>query len=405
MSASSVPTVQFGPNGFFPPLTSAILSGVQADFNAAFGGGLNPSLATPQGMLGTGLTANIDAANETFITIANGVDPAFATGRMQDAIGRIYFQTRQPATPTVVQANCIGLNGTVIPVGAIAVALDGNQYTCTSGGQIGIGGSVTLTFACSAVGPIACPAGQLNAIYQAIPGWDSITNPSDGVQGTNVESSSAFEERRAASVSANSSGPVAAMVGAVLQTTGVTDAYGIDNPTNSNETIGAVIVNANSVYVCVAGNFDPVAVATAIFSRKGPGASFTGATSQAVQDTNPAYSAPFPTYTIKFQTAAALPIFFAVDMAQNPGVPSNGAALVQQAVLNAFAGGDGGPRARIASTILALRFVSAIAALGPWATVRAIAVGVAAAPTGSNVVVPIDHVPTIVAGNVGVTFD
>ncbi|TIR78119.1 MAG: hypothetical protein E5X19_32455, partial [Mesorhizobium sp.] len=76
------------------------------DINGAFGGVLNPALNTPQGQLASSETAVIDEVNSTFLYFTNQVDPAYATGRMQDAIARIYFIERNPAQPTVVQALC-----------------------------------------------------------------------------------------------------------------------------------------------------------------------------------------------------------------------------------------------------------------------------------------------------------
>ncbi len=48
---SKVPRVQFTPEGLVLPNESAILAGVLSDMDAAFGGGLNPALETPQGQL------------------------------------------------------------------------------------------------------------------------------------------------------------------------------------------------------------------------------------------------------------------------------------------------------------------------------------------------------------------
>ena len=46
---TSVPQPTFGPTGYIIlPAESAILTGVFADINAAFGGNLNPGLTTPQ---------------------------------------------------------------------------------------------------------------------------------------------------------------------------------------------------------------------------------------------------------------------------------------------------------------------------------------------------------------------
>src|SRR5215831_15342169 len=98
---TSVPQPVFGTNGFIVPATSAILSGVLADFNAAFNGGMNLNLNTPQGQIASTLTAIIDDCNAQFLLYTNLVDPALSSGRMQDGIAAIYFIYRKPAEPTV----------------------------------------------------------------------------------------------------------------------------------------------------------------------------------------------------------------------------------------------------------------------------------------------------------------
>src|SRR5262252_6297603 len=136
MATTNVPAPTFGPTGFVAPAESDILAGVQADINAAFGGGLNPGLSTPQGQLASSMAAIIGESNDSFLAIANGVDPAFATGRTQDAIARIYFLSRNPSLPTVLQVQCNGLAGVVIPVGATITDNSGNTYSCTTQGTI-----------------------------------------------------------------------------------------------------------------------------------------------------------------------------------------------------------------------------------------------------------------------------
>ena len=131
MSLSSVPKIQFTPAGLVIPAETAVLAGVQDDINAAFGGGLNPALETPQGQLASSQAAIIGDKNNEFALFVNQVDPQYAADRFQDAIGRIYFLTRKPATPTVVQATVNGLAGTVIPGGTLAQDTSGNTYACS----------------------------------------------------------------------------------------------------------------------------------------------------------------------------------------------------------------------------------------------------------------------------------
>lgn len=388
MAGSNVPPVTFGADGFIIPAESAVLAGVQADINQAFGGNLNFTTssgsavnATPQNQLASSEAAIINSANQTFLYYTTQVDPAYAQGRMQDAIGRIYFIERLPAQSTVVQCLCTGLPQTLIPFGSVAEDTSGNLYTSTADATISNNGSVTVQFAANNPGPTPCPAGTLTTIYQAVNGWDTITNQSDGVLGTNVESRAAFEERRAASVAGNSFGAIGSILGAVSEVPGVLDYYGYDNGTPNPVTVLGQVVAANSIFICVSGGAQ-AAVAQAIWSKKAPGCAYTGNTTVVVVDPNPLYQNP-PAYNVTYETPASLEVLFTVNLVNSAAVPSNAVALVQAALVNAFAGGDGGARARIASDILATRFIAPVNALGAWAQVRTLAIGSGNTPSAT----------------------
>lgn len=371
---TNVPAPTFGPNGFTVPTESAILVGVQADINAAFGGNLNQSLSTPQGQLASSLTAIIGEVNDNFLFLSNQFDPALASGRWLDGLANIYLLTRNPALSTVVSAVCTGLPGVTIPVGALALAADGNLYSCTGSGVIPGAGSITLSFSCNNTGPIACQAGSLNTIYQAIAGWDTINNPSDGVIGRDVESDFQFEARRVASVASNSVGALSSMQGAVLSVPGVLSSYVTENPNSSPVTINGFTLASNSVYVAVAGGA-AVDIAQAIWSKKAPGCAYNGNTSYTVLDTSAGYSPPFPSYLVTWETPSSLPILFSVNLVSNTGIPSNATTLIQNAIINAFAGGDGGPAATIGALLLASRYYPDVTSLGTWAQIRTLQIG------------------------------
>jgi uncharacterized phage protein gp47/JayE len=382
MATTNVPGPTWGPNGFIVPSTQLVLAGVQADINEAFGGNLNPALDTPQGQLASSEAAVVDQVNATFLYLTNQFDPAFASGRYQDALARIYFLERNSAQPTVVQALCTGLAGVVIPEGATALAQDGNQYVCIEAGTIPGTGSIMLTFACLLPGPIPCPEGTLNQIYQAIPGWDSISNPADGVLGNDVESRSAFESRRIASVAKNSMGSLPSILGAVLSVPNVIDCFVTENDSGTSETIGGVSLVAHSLYVAVVGGGQD-AVAQAIWQHKAPGCAYNGNTTVVVVDESPGYSPPYPSYEVTFEIPDALPILFAVNLANSSLVPADAATQVQNAIINAMAGGDGGPRARIGGTLYASRFYAPIALLGSWAQIISIEIGSSNTPAAT----------------------
>ena len=381
---TNVPAPTFGPKGFIAPQESQILQGVTADINGAMGGGLNPALSSPQGQLASSMTALIGNANDTFAKMANDVDPSYADGRYQDGIARIYFIERLPSQPTVVVAQCSGLNGVVINVGALAQSADGNIYTCTVAGTIDNTGSCSATFSCNTSGAIACPAGALNTIYQSILGWDSITNIDDGIIGRDVENRSDFETRRYASVAGNAMGFLPSVQGAIMKVTNVLDAYVTENFTNAPITVNGVTIAAHSLYACVVGG-NSNDVAKAIWTKKSPGCGMTGNTTVTVYDDLSGYDPPLPSYQITYEIPDLLRTFFSVTITNNAQVPADATTQIQNAIINAFAGLDGGPRPRIGSTIYASRFYAPVAALGPWVQIVDVYVGSQNTPSASIV--------------------
>lgn len=400
--SSSVPSINWLPSGPVVPDESDILDGVMADANAAFGGNMNTkNLSTPQGQLAQSTTAIIGAKNDDILEVVNGVDPDKSAGRFQDGIGRIYFIDRNPAQPTVVTATCGGLAGTPIPVGAKAKASDGNIYMCTQAGTIPVSGSIDLSFACTVTGPIACGDGQLNKIYQAIPGWDTVTNASAGVLGNVVESRADFENRRRQSVAANSKGSVPSVRGAVLDVANVLDAYVVDNGLPTSVTIGGVVIGPNCLYVCAAGGAAQD-IGDAIWTKKSPGCNTQGNTPVIVYDTD-GYDPPYPQDTMNYDTATGLPILFNVQISDDANLPSNIEDLVKTAIAKAFSGADGGQRARIGRRILASRYYPGVENIDPSVELLSIQIGTVTA-NQNFVNVNINQIPTLDPNNIAVNL-
>lgn len=371
---TNVPQPTFTSTGFVAPSESAILAGVNADINAAFGGNLNMAGSTPQGQLAASTASIVGNVYDLFVNLTQQFDPAYASGLAQDALGRIYFIERMPATATSVACTCIGLPNTVIPVGALALDQAGNQYICTGSATIGAGGQVTAQFASVVTGTIACPPGFVNQIYKAISGWDSINNPAAGVVGTNVESRSAFEARRQQSVALNARGSLQAIVANVLNVPGVLDAYATENPTGGSVvTLGASLA-PYSLYVAAVGG-SAASIAQAIWQKKAPGCAYNGNTTITVVDSNSGYNLPLPSYQVTFEIPPPISVYFSVTLANGTAVPANALSQIQGALLGAFVGADGGPRARIGNRLLSSRYVAPLAALGAWAQVLSIQMG------------------------------
>ena len=364
---SNVPACTLTTTGFVAPSEQAILTGELADLSAAFSsqGSLNTGLSTPQGQLASSITAIIGDGNNQFLALANGVDPATATGRMQDAIGYIYFLERLPATPTTVPVLCYGANNVVIPAG-VALASDGTyQYANSSAVTISASGSVSASFTNTLPGPFPCASNSLT-ISQLISGWDSITN-SAGVAGSYVETAQAFELRRQQSVEVNSVNTNQAVFGAVLSA-GATTAYVVDNPTSGTLVVGGVTLTANSLYVAALGGTS-ANIATAIWNKKPPGCNYqSGTNTVTVVDSNPAYNGSGPSYSVTYTVPSAVTINMAISIKNSSAVPSNAQAQIQTVYGESFAGLDGQPPvSQIGKEVFAARFYDSITALGAWA--------------------------------------
>lgn len=418
--ATSVPPIQFTDAGVVIPTEAAILAGVQTDINSAFGGGLNPALTTPQGQLASSTAAIVADKDNDVAYLVNQFDPQYAQGRFQDGLARIYFLTRKPATSTVVTCTLGGLAGTVVPAGTFAQDTGGNTYVLLGTVTIGSGGTITSTWQNVTSGPIACPAGTLTQVYQAISGWDTITNPANGTLGTDVESRADFEFRRQNSVAINGRGTCPSIYASVFQVSNVIDCYVIDNPSNSvqssNPLPGGIANPTNyplaphSVYVAVIGGND-ADVAQAIWGKKDTGCDYSAypvggspvpgdgsVSTETVVDTS-GYNYPQPSYKVSFIRPGVLPILFTVQIANSSSLPSNIVTLVQNAIIAQFNGENGNARARIGSTVLAAQYYAAVASIGSYVTLLSIQVG------GSDeVAVGIDQTPTISAGNITVTL-
>ena len=155
----------------------------------------------------------------------------------------------------------------------------------------------------------------------------------------------------------------------------------------------------HSIYVAAYGGVAQ-AIGNAIFTKKAPGANYNGNTTVSVID-NVNYLSPYPTYAVTFQIPTATPVNFAVVMQSNAQVPSNATALIAATISAAFYGTDGGQRARIGSWLFHSRFYAGITALGSWAQIYSIKVGITTANEDA-VLLNTDQMPTL--GTISVAY-
>lgn len=403
--STAVPSVTLSDTGVAVPDEIDILNGRMTDLDTAMGGGMSKSLTTPQGQIAMSDTAIIGDKNDNLAWLVNQINPDYASGRMQDAIGQIYFIDRIAAVGTTVTATCTGLVNVPIPAGSVAQDEAGYLYYSLADARIGASGSVEVVFQNQAAGPIACPIGSLNKIYRAVDGWSGITNSTAGVLGNDVETRANFEWRRKQSVAGNSNNQLGSIYANVLAVPGVTDAYVTQNNTGSTVQKGHTNVSLlpHSLYVCAYGGA-AANIARAIWQKLPPGPSMNGNTTYTVVD-DVNYVQPYPEYEIKWQTPSAVSVYFKVELANNNALPGNIATLVQNAIIKSFNGEDGGTRARIGSTIYAGRYYAGVQAIDSEnADIFSITISRDGTTYQTSASFGIDEVPTLDASNILVTL-
>ncbi|MBC2610770.1 MULTISPECIES: baseplate J/gp47 family protein [Citrobacter] len=402
---TAVPDVTITENGLLVPDVSDVLAGRLTDMTTALGGGASQSLSSPQGQIAQSDTEIIAQEYDKLLCLFNQVNPDYATGRFQDGIGQIYFMNRISAQGTVVTATCIGQVGTTIPAGSTAIDTNGYIYRSIDNATIPASGSIDVQFVNNTTGSIPCAAGDLNQIYRAVSGWDAITNVSPGVVGVDVESRIAFETRRKQSVARNGRNMDGATRSAILETSGVLDAYVWSNRKAETVTKGTTNfpVLGHSLYICVYGGSDSD-VAEAIFRTYNPGANMNGDTEFTVYDTE--YSAPYPEYVMQWQRASPTRVYFKVELDSSLNPPSDISTQVKNMITKVFNGDyDGIDKARIGATINAGKYYAPVISISPDTVgILSLQVSLDGVTYHPSVTMGIDQIPTIQDSDITVTL-
>lgn len=342
--------------------TAVIRDAIAADWIAAFHEEGQPDIQidseTPAGQLIDSQAALVTAKDSELLYLGNMFNPDVAEGRWQDALGKIYFITRKTAEPTTVTCQCTGLQGTVIPAGALARADDGTVLMATSAVTIGANGRADVFFQTQETGAIVVDAGTVNTIVTVIAGWDTVSNAAAGSLGRVAESRVEFENRRRQSVANNAHGSVEAIYSNIAGIDGVLELTVLENYTDVAQTRYGVTIDPHSILVSVYGGAD-ADIAEAIYLKKSAGCGTTGDT-QITHIAADYFNAAY-TYNIVRPTATPFKIWVSIEISS--GTPSNILDQLKQALVEDFYGTNtdsNNTRVGLASRIFASRFYVAI---------------------------------------------
>lgn len=365
MTYTLTPSVKVTDLGALVPDSAEILSGRLDDFSAAFGGNMSRQPTTPQGQIAISDTAILEENNALYAKLINEINPCYASGRMQDAIGEIYFLYRLPARATVVECVLTGSPSVQIPKGVIAKDQNGFEYTLDNPVTFDSAGKGSGFFTNKETGAIVCGIGTLNKVISSVAGWEGINNEVAGIVGRDAEGRAEFEYRRKKSVFLNSLGFNGTIYAKVFQVENVVDAEVFENPTGQSITYGETnyTLKPHSVLVSVYGGAD-YDIAKAILYSKSGGCDMNGNTTIQVTLENEYRSNADALYNITFLRPSTITFKVKINVNYVSTYQFGFEEMLQDAVYKALTSGESPKKARIGSTISASTLYCPVSNIG-----------------------------------------
>lgn len=385
--------------------TTAVRADIEAQWKAAFKKDentpeLNTEPETPAGQLIDGMTALVAEKDSEILRLSNMFNPNTATGMFQDALGKIYFLERHVAEPTLVTCQCAGLQGTIIPYGAVVQDVNGYNYYNTIVSAISASGQCESVFRCGEYGAIETEPNSVTKIITVIPGWDSVNNAAAGVPGRDVESQTEFEQRRVDSVAKNAHGLAEAVEGTVYNISGVIACRIEQNRSNTSVEKLGVTIPGHSVYLSVYGG-EPAEIAMAMHRKLDAGCGTAGNTKITIEDeTN---GSPQVYY---YEIPETTPCAVKVAIEETNSTAATIADDIKNAILDNFNGQTAEyARVKMGDTLYASRFYKSVINAGV-SNLTSIEIAYPAnAAFGDKAAIPLDQMPTLAADNITVIVE
>ena len=292
-------------------------------FKSALGDDISLEENTPQGRLIAAITTSRIETLRTCALVANLINPDVAYGAYLDNLCALTNCIRASATRSSVTAVIGGVAGTIIPATtSTAVTENGDVFYLENAATIGADGTVEAIFLAQETGPIKCDIGQLTTIKTGVVGWETITNNTAAVVGTDREGDTQLKTKRAATLYSGR-----ALIGDIQAALAIVDniqSYYIDQNNKTNPvTKNGITINPHSVYVCVYGGAD-ADVARALYNTVPAGCDYTGSVTVPVTDRYNQQN-----YDVSFDRATVKQIDVKVYVHKNTGAGDIDEAIIK----------------------------------------------------------------------------
>ncbi|WP_310625811.1 baseplate J/gp47 family protein [Limnohabitans sp.] len=307
--------------------TSDTLATIKAEWQRIFGQDLDLSPQTPQGMMMAAQAIGRDTILKNNAAVANQINPNLAGGVFLDDICALTGMQRIAQAFTQVTCTVAGVEGTVIAKGKKAADANGNQYQAAA--DITLSGPTTSQWLAVNAGALACPAGTLTQIVDGVLGWETITNPVDGVVGYAQQSDASVRNLRRKTLALQGSGTAISVSSALWALPNVQSALVLENASSAPAVVQGVSMTRNSICCIVNGGLD-ADVANTILTKKsgGCGTSFTCPVATTTVNVSAVGGQIVP---INFCRASQVPVQIEIT------VPKNSKSTIQSDILYAVA--------------------------------------------------------------------
>lgn len=317
--------------GVVVPDTATLLADVEEEYRTALGtADLVTTPDTPQGVLIAIEVESRDALVRNNAKLANQINPDIAEGIFIDAIWKLTRGQRRPATRSLILGAIPGgQSGTIIPQGSLASVTDSGALFRTRSAVL-IAPGVTVDLEAVEFGPVAAPAGQLANVATSVLGWETITNPTAAVLGSDQESDVSARRRRLQTLALQSVALPEAIISWLFSLDSVRSVLFRENVSNANQVIDGVLLKPHSIYVVVEGGTN-AEIGEILLRTKSLGAGWNGSTNVTVIE--PFSQQP---YAVQFDRPVQVPVYARVTARFN-GL--DGQSIIRDAIMK-YANGE-----------------------------------------------------------------
>ncbi len=364
-------------SGFNRKRLADIKAEKEAAFKLVFGENIN---INPQSNFGQ--IIGIESESEALVWelaefVYNAFYPSTAQGIQLSNLVTLNGIERRSATKSKVTLTITGVDGTIIPAGSLVAIPNNTEQFSTDLDATISGGTASINATAVNDGPVVALAGSITQIDTPIFGWQSVTNPSDAIVGTNEETDSELRDRRSKSTQAAGQNLVDSLFGQLSNLDDVTSARVISNGTDLTSSEG---IPPHQFLSIIEGGLSSE-IAKIIWLNTPQGILSHGdLTEQIIDDQD------FP-QDIKFSRPTAKGIYFKVTVTTDSNYPGSGDGDIADNILE-FGNSNYG----IGEDVILSQFYTPINSV-PGVVSIDLRIGFTASPTGTtNLTIAFDEI-------------